>query len=68
MLIPEGLVEFIPEMKTLIAELNDKMALKQNEFNALKNFSQKKEWLKANLSKQSFAAFDALPEPIADQF
>ena len=67
-LIPEGLVEFIPEMKTLIAELNDKMALKQNEFNALKNFSQKKEWLKANLSKQSFAAFDALPEPIADQF
>ena len=67
-LIPEGLVEFIPEMKTLIAELNDKMALKQNEFNSLKNFSQKKEWLKANLSKQSFAAFDALPEPIADQF
>ncbi|MCR4790245.1 MAG: diphosphate--fructose-6-phosphate 1-phosphotransferase, partial [Treponemataceae bacterium] len=28
-LIPEGLVEFIPEMKSLIAELNDKMA--QNE-------------------------------------
>lgn len=40
-LIPEGLVEFIPEMKVLIAELNDTMALKQNEFAKLKNFDEK---------------------------
>ena len=67
-LIPEGLVEFIPEMKVLIAELNDTMALKQNEFAKLKNFDEKKAWLKTNLSQSSFAAFDSLPEAIADQF
>lgn len=67
-LIPEGLVEFIPEMKVLIAELNDTMALKQNEFAKLKNFDEKKAWLKTHLSQSSFAAFDSLPEAIADQF
>lgn len=67
-LIPEGLVEFIPEMKTLIAELNDKMALKKDEFEALHDFEQKKAWLRANLSPQSFNAFDALPAAIAAQF
>ncbi|EPF30477.1 diphosphate-fructose-6-phosphate 1-phosphotransferase [Treponema maltophilum ATCC 51939] len=67
-LIPEGLVEFIPEMKVLIAELNDTMALKQHEFAKLKNFDEKKAWLKTNLSQTSFEAFDSLPESIADQF
>ena len=67
-LIPEGLVEFIPEMKILIAELNDTMALKQHEFAKLKNFDEKKAWLKTNLSQTSFEAFDSLPESIADQF
>ena len=67
-LIPEGLVEFIPEMKVLIAELNDTMALKQDEFATLKNFDEKKAWLKTNLSQSSFEAFDSLPEAIADQF
>ncbi|MFC2420511.1 MAG: diphosphate--fructose-6-phosphate 1-phosphotransferase, partial [Treponema maltophilum] len=67
-LIPEGLVEFIPEMKVLIAELNDTMALKQHEFTKLKNFDEKKAWLKTNLSQNSFEAFDSLPESIADQF
>ena len=67
-LIPEGLVEFIPEMKVLIAELNDTMALKQHEFAKLKNFDEKKVWLKTNLSQTSFEAFDSLPESIADQF
>lgn len=67
-LIPEGLVQFIPEMKVLIAELNDTMALKQHEFAKLKNFDEKKAWLKTNLSQTSFEAFDSLPESIADQF
>ena len=67
-LIPEGLVEFIPEMKVLIAELNDKMALKADEFNALTDFAAKKAWLKANLTPASFATFDTLPEAIAAQF
>ena len=67
-LIPEGLVEFIPEMKSLIAELNDKMAQKEAEFNALTDFASKKNWLKANLSAAAFATFETLPEAIASQF
>ena len=67
-LIPEGLVEFIPEMKVLIAELNDKMALKADEFNALADFAAKKDWLKANLTAESYATFDSLPDAIATQF
>jgi pyrophosphate--fructose-6-phosphate 1-phosphotransferase len=34
-LIPEGLIEFIPEMNTLIAELNDQLAHHADEFAAL---------------------------------
>ncbi|MBP5329479.1 MAG: diphosphate--fructose-6-phosphate 1-phosphotransferase [Spirochaetaceae bacterium] len=67
-LIPEGLVEFIPEMKSLIAELNDKMAQKEAEFNALTDFASKKNWLKSNLSSAAFATFETLPEAIASQF
>ena len=67
-LIPEGLVEFIPEMKSLIAELNDKMAQKEAEFNALTDFASKKNWLKSNLSASAFDTFETLPEAIASQF
>ena len=67
-LIPEGLVEFIPEMKKLIAELNDKMADEAASFEKLKDFASKKEWLKSHLTASSFKTFDSLPESIADQF
>lgn len=67
-IIPEGLVEFIPEMKVLIAELNDKMSLKADEFNALTDFAAKKAWLQANLSSSAFDTFASLPEAIAVQF
>jgi len=67
-IIPEGLVEFIPEMKSLIAQLNDQMALKADEFNTLTDFSAKKAWLHENLSAEGFATFASLPEAIAAQF
>ena len=67
-LIPEGLVEFIPEMKSLIAELNDKMAQNEAEFNKLETFADKNNWLKANLTSASYETFAALPESIAAQF
>ena len=35
-LIPEGLIEFIPAMKRLIAELNDFLAANGEEFNSIK--------------------------------
>ena len=67
-LIPEGLVEFIPEMKSLIAELNDTMAGHQDEFNGLANFAARKDWLKSHLTAASYETFASLPEAIAAQF
>ncbi|HZK19296.1 MAG TPA: diphosphate--fructose-6-phosphate 1-phosphotransferase [Treponemataceae bacterium] len=67
-IIPEGLVEFIPEMKMLISELNEKMALKATEFNVLEDFNAKKGWLKDNLSAIAYETFVSLPETIAGQF
>jgi pyrophosphate--fructose-6-phosphate 1-phosphotransferase len=67
-LIPEGLVEFVPEMKILIAELNDLMAKKADEFNKLEGFAAQAAWLAKNLSKASADAFATLPEGIAAQF
>jgi len=67
-LIPEGLVEFVPEMKVLISELNDLMALKATEFNKLSGFEAQATWLDKNLSKASAAAFATLPAEIAKQF
>ncbi len=55
-LIPEGLIEFIPEMKVLIAELNDLLAHESNVKEAIKG-----------LSKQSAAVYNSLPEGIAKQ-
>ena len=67
-LIPEGLVEFVPEMKILIAELNDLMAVKAAEFNRLSGFDDQAKWLTRNLSKASVEAFNTLPSEIAKQF
>jgi len=67
-LIPEGLVEFVPEMKILIAELNDLMAVKADEFNALSGFEAQAAWLAKTLSKVSADAFASLPSDIAKQF
>ncbi len=67
-LIPEGLVEFVPEMKRLIAELNDLMAVKAAEFNKLAGFDAQADWLSKNLSKASAETFKALPAAIAQQF
>ena len=54
-LIPEGLIEFIPEMKVLINELNSMEATNE------------KEVVKAKLGKAALAAYDALPREIQHQ-
>jgi pyrophosphate--fructose-6-phosphate 1-phosphotransferase len=66
-LIPEGLVEFIPEMKTLIEELNDIMAEKGNEFLEQESFSEQRDWLVTQLSDPSGYLFTSLPEEIAKE-
>ena len=65
-LIPEGLIEFIPAMKTLIAELND--LLTQNEdFNAMNTDEEKRQYVKGMLSPISADVYRSLPKGIAKQ-
>ncbi len=66
-LIPEGLVEFIPEIKALIAELNDLLAHEQKKFDALSTMSEKISFVALKLSGASRTAFETLPEEIQAQ-
>ncbi len=65
-LIPEGLIEFIPAMRRLIAELNDLLATNEG-FNALETEDEKRQFVKACLSPESSALFRDLPKGIARQ-
>jgi len=65
-LIPEGLIEFIPAMKNLIAELNDLLA-HNDDFNALNGDEAKREYVKGMLSSESCEIFRSLPKGIAKQ-
>ncbi len=64
-LIPEGLIEFIPAMKSLIAELNDLLA-RTPDFTS-KTAAEQREFLSANLSKDNAATYLSLPEGVARQ-
>jgi len=65
-LIPEGLIEFIPAMKTLISELNE--LLSDNEdFIALNTDEEKREYVKGMLTPESTKVYRGLPKGIARQ-
>ena len=67
-IIPEGIVEFVPEFSALIAEINELLAgEKTEEFNALPSWDAKYEFIKAGLSADSFKVFDILPQGIQQQ-
>ena len=65
-LIPEGLIEFIPAMKRLIAELNDFLAANGEEFNSIKR-SKQREYIISKLSEENAAIYASLPEGVARQ-
>jgi pyrophosphate--fructose-6-phosphate 1-phosphotransferase len=65
-LIPEGLIEFIPAMKKLIAELNDLLA-HNDDFNALETDDEKRQYVKGLLSPESSQVYRDLPKGIARQ-
>ena len=65
-LIPEGLIEFIPAMKKLIAELNDFLAHNAAEFAMVKK-SQQRENIISKLSKENAEIYTSLPEGVARQ-
>ena len=67
-LIPEGLVEFIPEIKKLIDELNDTIAAEEQEFTSMHNFADQLQWFSGRLSDISYAILKMLPSDIAQQF
>ena len=66
-LVPEGLVEFIPEMKKLIAELNDLMGENADYFNSLQSTDDKMQFVNSRLSQESSYAFSSLPAEIQMQ-
>ncbi|MDQ7990443.1 MAG: diphosphate--fructose-6-phosphate 1-phosphotransferase [Candidatus Dactylopiibacterium sp.] len=59
-LVPEGLIEFIPEMNALIAELNDVLAHEADAFAALAEAG-RAEFIAQRLSAASAALFASLP-------
>ncbi len=69
-LIPEGLVEFIPEMKALISELNNLLAEDSETEKKFKSFSSKTEgraFVAGILSAETSKLYTSLPHSIADQ-
>ena len=65
-MIPEGLVEFIPAMKRLIAELNDFLAANAEEFAQIKK-SHQRDYIIRKLSPENSAIYASLPEGVARQ-
>jgi len=65
-LIPEGLIEFIPAMKKLIHELNDYLAHHEDEFKRIKR-SHQLAHITDNLSRENAKIFASLPENVARQ-
>jgi len=66
-IIPEGLLEFIPEMGVLISELNDLLAAHGAEYAKLTDFNQQRDFVVKHVSKAAGATFMTLPENIAKQ-
>ena len=67
-IIPEGIVEFVPEFSALIAEINELLAGEKTEqFNALPDWNAKYDFIKAGLTDASFKVFDILPTGIQQQ-
>ena len=63
-IIPEGVIEFIPAIKKLIAQLNDVLALPE-----AKNLDRHEsiDFVKAHLTDENLAVFNSLPTGVARQ-
>ena len=67
-IIPEGIVEFVPEFGKLIAEINELLAgAKADAFNSLTTWADKYAFIEKGLTKESMAVFALLPESIQQQ-
>ena len=67
-IIPEGVVEFVPEFSVLIQEINELLAgSKADEFNALPSWADKYAFIEKGLTKASMDVFAILPQTIQQQ-
>ena len=66
--IPEGVVEFVPEFSALISEINELLAgSKADAFNALESWAEKYAFIEKGLSKEAMEVFAILPQAIHQQ-
>ena len=65
-IIPEGLIEFIPAIGRLIQELNDLLAAHGADYKDLDKDAQRK-YIIEHLSKENAATFETLPADVARQ-
>ena len=65
-LVPEGLIEFIPAIKALISELNDMLAANQKDFEMIAD-SKKIDYVLQHLSAPNAAIIRSLPETVSRQ-
>lgn len=67
-IIPEGVVEFVPEFSVLIHEINELLAgAKAEKFNNLPTWNDKYEFIKQGLTAESMNVFAILPTGIQQQ-
>ena len=68
-IIPEGIVEFVPEFSVLISEINELLAgeEKAEAFNNLPTWEEKYAFIQAGLTAASMAVFAILPQAIQQQ-
>ena len=67
-IIPEGVVEFVPEFSTLIHEINELLAgSKADAFNALPSWADKYAFIEKGLTSESMSVFALLPQGIQQQ-
>jgi diphosphate-dependent phosphofructokinase len=65
-LIPEGLIEFIPEMRVLIDELNEVMAASATVLADLRTLNEKKDFIFGKISPQAAKLMATLPDEFED--
>ncbi|MDD6272523.1 MAG: diphosphate--fructose-6-phosphate 1-phosphotransferase [bacterium] len=67
-IIPEGVVEFVPEFSMLISQINELLAFKKaDEFNKLSTWDEKYEFIVNGLTKEAVDVFNILPRNIQQQ-
>ncbi len=67
-IIPEGVVEFVPEFSALIGEINELLAGEKAEhFNALPSWKEKYAYIEKGLTKEAMNVFAILPQEIQQQ-